>query len=125
MRRPTPESTIFHTTPLFVMTDRQITKLRVVYDASAQSGDSPSLNQCLYAGPPFGQKIFDILLQFRVHHTALTGNIEKAFLMVSVDEEDWDDLRFIWVDDPKKENPEIIILRFTRVVFGISSSPFF
>ena len=104
--------------------DRQTTKLRVVYDASARAGDSPSLNQCLYAGPPFGQKIFDILLRFRVHHTALTGDTEKAFLMVSVSEEDRDALRFIWVDDFKKENPEFIILRFTRVAFGVSSSPF-
>ena len=104
--------------------DRETTKLRVVYDASARSRDVPSLNNCLYAGPPFDQRIFDILLRFRVHKTALTGDIEKAFLMVSVAEEDRDVLRFIWVDDPRKKNPDIIILRFTRVVFGVSSSPF-
>ena len=104
--------------------DRETTKLRVVYDASARSREVPSLNNCLYAGPPFDQKIFDILLRIRTHKTALTGDIEKAFLMVSVAEEDRDVLRFIWVDDPRKKNPDIIILRFTRVVFGVSSSPF-
>lgn len=33
--------------------DKKTTKLHVVYDASAQAGrNSPSLNDCLYAGPP-------------------------------------------------------------------------
>ena len=44
--------------------------------------------------------------------------------MVSVAEEDRDVLKFLWFDDPRKKNPDIIILRFTRVVFGVSSSPF-
>ena len=29
------------------------------------------------------------------------------------------------MDDVSKMNPETIVLRFTRVVFGVSSSPFF
>ena len=33
-------------------------------------------------------------------------------------------LRFLWVDDIEKKNPEIMVLRFTRVVFGVCSSPF-
>ena len=43
--------------------DKATTKLRVVYDASARS-DGPALNDCLYAGPPLAEKIFDILLRF-------------------------------------------------------------
>ena len=75
--------------------DKQTTKLRVVYDASAKVG-GPSLNECLYTGPKFGQNIMDIVLRFRVHNVALTADIEKAFLMVSVSEEDRDILRFLW-----------------------------
>ena len=33
-------------------------------------------------------------------------------------------LRFLWVDAIAKPSPEIVVLRFTRVVFGVSSSPF-
>ena len=44
--------------------------------------------------------------------------------MVSVAEEDRDVLRLLWVDDPLKENPSVVVLRFTCVVFGLSSSPF-
>ena len=66
----------------------------------------------------------DIILRFRAHRKALAGDIEKAFLNVSVAKEDRDVLRFLWFDDVKKEYPEIIVLRFARVVFGVSSSPF-
>ena len=44
--------------------------------------------------------------------------------MVSVVKEDRDVLRFLWVDDPRLEKPDIIALRLTKVVFGVSSSPF-
>ena len=44
--------------------------------------------------------------------------------MVSIAEEDRDVLRFLWVDDIEKTNAEIMVLRFTRVVFGVCSSPF-
>ena len=55
---------------------------------------------------------------------ALAGDIEKAFLMVSVTKRDQDVLRFLWVDDVIKESPEVVTMRFKRVVFGVSSSPF-
>lgn len=103
--------------------DKQTTKLRIVYDASAKISGS-SLNDCLHAGPKFDQKILDLLLRFRAHRIALTADIEKAFLMIAISEKDRDVLRFLWVDDIAKEEPEPVALRFTRVVFGVSSSPF-
>ena len=54
---------------------------------------------------------------------ALAADIEKAFL-VSVAEKDRNALRFLWVGDIAKDDPKIIPLRFKRVVFGVSSSPF-
>ncbi len=96
--------------------DKDTTKLRIVFDASAKS-TGLSLNDC---GPKFDQKILDLLLRFRVHRVALTGDIEK----VSMAKGDQDVLRFLWVDDINKEQPEPLTFRFTRVVFGVSSSPF-
>ena len=106
-----------------VRQNKETTKVRVVYDASARSG-GPSLNDCLFTGPKFDQKILDLLLRFRTYPVALTADIEKAFLMVSVTQRDRDALRFLWVDDTSQPDPEIQVLRFTRVVFGVSSSPF-
>ena len=95
---------------------------KIVYDASARSS-GPSLNDCLYTGPKFDWSIFDILLHFRLQRVALTGDIEKAFLMVSVNDRDRDSLR-LWSANPSVESAELITLRFTRVVFGVSASPF-
>ena len=103
--------------------DKLTTKLRIVYDALARS-NGPSLNDSLYAGPTFGQNILDILLRFRLFQIAVTADIEKAFLMVSVAEEDRNALRFLWVDDIAAQLPRLAVMRFTRVVFGVSASPF-
>eukprot|EP00731_Ephydatia_muelleri_P027563 Em0019g436a len=103
--------------------DKSTTKLWIVYDASART-TGPSLNNCLYAGPSFGQRIVDILIRFRTYPVGLIADIEKAFLMVSVADEDKDVLRFLWLDDVNSELPRIKVLRFARVVFGVSSSPF-
>lgn len=106
-----------------VRRDKTTSKLRIVYDASART-NGPSLNDCLYTGPSFSQSIFDILLRFRLHRVALAGDIEKAFLMVSVRKKDRDSLRFLWTRDVTEEVPDVVVLRFTRVVFGVNSSPF-
>ena len=74
--------------------DKETTKLRIVYDASAKS-KGPSLNDCLYTGPKFDQRIMDIWLRFHTHQVALTADIEKAFLMVSKSEKDRDVLWFL------------------------------
>ena len=44
--------------------------------------------------------------------------------MVGVAGPDRDVLRFLWVDDPTSEAPRIVLKRFNRVVFGVTSSPF-
>ena len=108
-----------------IRVDKETTKLRVVYDASARAGrNSPSLNDCLYVGPPLSPYIYDVLLRFRINKIAITGDIEKAFLNVSVDPRDRDCLRFLWVDDVTRRHPNIQVYRFARVAFGVSSSPF-
>ena len=39
-------------------------------------------------------------------------------------EEDRDVLTFLWFDDITKDDPQIMIHRFTRVAFGVTASPF-
>ncbi len=63
--------------------DKDTTKLRVVYDASAKRG-GPSLNDCLYSGPPLTPMIFDVMVRFRAHKIALAADIEEAFLNVAI-----------------------------------------
>ena len=123
MGKPIPHRVHYLPHHAVVRQDKTTTKLRIVYDASAKS-DGPSLNDCLYKGPRFNQLILDLLLRFRSYRVALTADVEKAFLMITIDNSDRDVLRFIWIDDIEKDKPELQVFRFTRVVFGVSSSPF-
>jgi hypothetical protein len=93
--------------------DAKTTKIRIVYDASAkESKNGTSLNNCLHTGPSLNPLLFDILVRFRENKVALVGDIEKAFLNIEVDPGDRDCLRFLWVDDYKKESAETIVYLF-------------
>ena len=106
-----------------VRRDKDTTKIRVVYDASAKS-NGPSLNDSLHVGPKFNQRINEMLFRFRSYPVALVADIEKAFLMISVNPNDRDVPCFLWVENPFEVDATLVTLRFTRVVFGVSSSPF-
>ena len=106
-------------------TDRQTTaKLRVVYDASAKISGGASLNNCLYEGPCLLRTVAEILVRFRLHPIALTSDIEKAFLMISIQEPDRNALRFLWFLDVNAKELKLQEYRFCRVVFGVTCSPF-
>ncbi|KAJ8892412.1 hypothetical protein PR048_004992 [Dryococelus australis] len=60
-----------------------------------------------------------ILCKFREKSIGLAADIKKAFLQISLHPDDCDYLKFFWW---KENHPEV--LRHTRVVFGITSSPF-
>jgi hypothetical protein len=122
---PTLTSNKIHYLPHreIIRTDKQTTKLRIVFDASAKK-DGPSLNDCIHAGPSLSPLLMDVMLRFRCFKVALVADIEKAFLMIGVDENDRDALRFLWIDDVDSEHPKVVTKRFTRLVFGVSSSPF-
>ena len=61
---------------------------------------------------------------FRLGTIAVTADIKQAFLQNLVDKKDQNFLRFLWYDDVFSDNPDILVYRFTRVIFGIISSPF-
>lgn len=100
----------------------ETTKMRIVYDASARATpESPSLNECLYPGPPLQNKLWDILVRQRAYPIAVTADIQKAFLKICIRECERDALRFHW---RKSEHGKLEILRFTRALFGLAPSPF-
>ena len=101
----------------------ETTKIRAVFNASC-SNSGPSLNDCLYSGPNLLEKIFDILLRFRLNYIGILANIQQAFLNIEISTEHTDFLRFLWYDFRNTDAEKIIVLRFLRVVFGLTSSPF-
>ena len=106
-----------------IRSDRETTKIRAVFDASC-SNSGPSLNDCLYSGPNLLGKIFDILLRFRLNYISILADIQQAFLNIEISTEHTDFLRFLWYDFRNTDVEKIIVLRFLRVVFGLTSSPF-
>ena len=57
----------------------------------------------------------------RFHPIALNGDLQKAFLQISVRESDRDTLRFHWQRDGQSDDE---MLRFARVPFSLAPSPF-
>lgn len=98
------------------------TKIRPVFDASCKTGRAPSLNECLEKGPNLIDLIPDVLHRFRREGIGVISDIRKAFLMISIREEDRDFLRFLWWETSECE--KLKIFRHKRVVFGVNSSPF-
>ena len=98
--------------------------VRIVYDGSARSSKkSPSLNQCLEAGPSLVNNLAAVLMRFRMFEIAVVADITKAFLQISLNEDDRDLTRFLWREEGNP-NSSMKTYRFTRVPFGLTCSPF-
>ena len=104
--------------------DGDTTKLRIVFDASAKTRNELSLNDILYSGTCLLPYLYDILLWFRTGKIGLVGDIKQVLLQVEISEEHRDFVRFLWFKDINEMPRKITSLRFTRVVFGLTSSPF-
>lgn len=101
-------------------------KIRIVFDGSAHTAQNLSINDCLYAGPLILPNLVGILLRFRIPKYVIVSDIEKAFLQISIDPNNRDCTRFLWVKNPELplSNNNLAIFRFTRVLFGFVCSPF-
>lgn len=66
------------------------------------------------------------LLRARLTPILITADVEKAFHQIRLQENQRDATRFLWLKDPSMppSRDNIRILRFTRIPFGISPSPF-
>ncbi|XP_064475828.1 uncharacterized protein LOC135389726 [Ornithodoros turicata] len=103
------------------------TRLRVVFDASSHGHAATSLNDHLEKGPKLNSDLIPILLRFRMYKIAITADIQKAFLQISIRPSDRDALRFLWFSSPPFPGAPLPALehwRMTRVPFGTSASPF-
>lgn len=107
--------------------DKETTKLRIVFDASAHAPNHLSLNDHLEVGDNLLPDILTILLNFRVAQIAITADIEKAFLQILLHKNERDSHRFLWFAEPLnnvKDLPPVKTYRMTRVTFGVTCSPY-
>ncbi|GFT91796.1 integrase catalytic domain-containing protein [Nephila pilipes] len=105
-------------------------KWRIDFDASSHSPGHPSLNDALEAGPNLLPDILAMLLRFRLSKIAITSDGSQAFLQLILANEDRDATRFLWYKTEYTSDgnlciaDEIVTYRFTRLPFGLTSSPF-
>ncbi|GFW52497.1 reverse transcriptase domain-containing protein [Trichonephila clavipes] len=96
--------------------------MRIVFDASSHEDGQPSLNDCIWSGENLNPNIFHLIISFRLNTIAITADIERAFLQISLRDEDRDAVRFLFPDirsnqtDPYKFQ----VYRFKRVMFGVN-----
>ena len=103
-----------------VKPERETTKVRIVFDASAQY-KGISLNNAIDQGPDLQQDLFQVLLRFRKNTVALTCDISEMFMQIEIKPEDRKYFRFIWRRNPL-EYPTIY--EWQRVIFGGNASPY-
>ncbi|EFP08577.1 hypothetical protein CRE_21611, partial [Caenorhabditis remanei] len=122
----TPNKLHYNALQAVITPSKTTTKCRIVVDASAHYKDKPCLNDCIEQGPTILPDIQDMIIRFRSGQTVLISDVEKAFLQVFLHEDDRDVTRVLWFKDINKPVNEdnIIVYRFTRVLFGLNVSPF-
>ena len=102
---------------------KETSKIRIVFDGSSYLKNELSINEFLGPGPSRLPLLCDVLLRFLLESIGIIADIRQAFLQNSVDPSHRDYLRFVWLNFDSN-NPDFYIYRFTRVLFGLTCSPF-
>jgi hypothetical protein len=86
--------------------DDDVSKLRVVFDASAATSSGKSLNDVLCTGPKLQADLRDILLRCRMHKYIFTADIVKMYRQILIRSEDRLYQHIFWRDSPDDEIQE-------------------
>lgn len=97
------------------------TKLRVVFDASAQTTSGKSLNDLQLVGPAIQGDLISILLRFRQHKFVVCADVQKMFRNCLVAEDQRNLQMILWRDDPSQP---LGIFQLNTVTYGTASAPF-
>ncbi|XP_051246563.1 uncharacterized protein LOC127357957 [Dicentrarchus labrax] len=95
-------------------------KNRLVFNCSHQYLGQ-TLNQYLLPGPTLGASLVGVLLRFREHPIAVSGDIKGMFHQVRLLPEDRPLLRFLWRDLKVDEPPRVF--EWQVLPFGTTCSP--
>ena len=121
-----PKEEIYKDRGVFYMPHRPIVKkgsksspVRPVFDCSSKSYNGLSLNDLFETGPSLNPDLVSIMIRFRCWPIALSGDVTKAFLQLYIKARFRDLHRFVIL-----EGNSIVHMRFTRVPFGNTCSPF-
>lgn len=97
------------------------TKYRVVFNASFKTSSGLCLNNCVLTGPIIQNDVFTHLIHWRQFLIALTGDIEKMYRQIALQQEFRDYLRIFYRFSPSEE---VKSYRLTTVTYGTACAPF-
>ncbi|GFR07073.1 reverse transcriptase domain-containing protein [Trichonephila clavata] len=100
--------------------------MRIVFDASSYEDGKLALNECIWPGANLHPNIFHMIIYFRLNTIATIADVERAFLQISLRDEDRDAVRFLFPElESNQTDPyKFQVYRFKRVMFGVNVSPF-
>lgn len=94
-------------------------KNRLVFNCTHQHLGQ-NLNQYLLPGPTLGASLLGVLIRYREHPVAVSGDIKGMFHQVRLLPEDRSLLQFLW-RDPREES--LRIFEWQALPFGTTCSP--
>lgn len=97
-----------------------VSKIRVVFDASSRSGTGISLNDALLVGPTVQQDLMTIMLRFRTYNV-LVADIIKMYRQILVHPSQTRLQRILWRGDP---DSEVQAYELTTVAYGTASASY-
>ncbi|XP_041976170.1 uncharacterized protein LOC121730976 [Aricia agestis] len=101
--------------------DSVTTKLRVVFDASANTSNNKSLNNIQHVGPPLQNDILSILLRFRQYKYVVCSDIQKMYRQIFVEQDQRVLQLILWREG--RDLP-LQLYKLNTVTYGTASAPF-
>lgn len=100
---------------------RDVSKVRVVFDASASCYSGISLNDCLYTDAKLQADIVDILLRFRSFQYVFTTDVCKMYRQILINSEHRPYQHILWRSSP---TDEVLEYELNTVTYGTRCAPF-
>lgn len=111
-----------------IRTDKDTTKVRVVFDASCKYNNGVSLNDELMTGPVLQEDMRSILMRWRMHKICFASDVIKMYRMILLDKQDTDYHRILWrrnnIEAVENMEAEVKDYRLNTVTFGTASAPY-
>lgn len=101
--------------------DKDTTKLRVVFDASAKGSNGSSLNSSMMVGPTIQPDLRSLIIRWRSHKFCVVGDIVKMYRQVKIVDKHIDLQRILWRDDLSEDIQSYQLL---TVTFGTAAAPY-